>query len=236
MKPIKDQLTIIIPVKNEEKYISSLLTDLRYQIGIQGVRIIVADGGSTDSTFKILIELKDLYSPYINIEIIEGGSVSRGRNAGLEITQTPYVLFIDADVRLTDTSQVEETLKGLNHKKLVGAHVRCKGSLMASLSYTLFNSFNRGMCKFRPFALGSYFGARVLDLKKFGGWDETLVHSEDWDLSGKYKPKDFVFSRYPIEVDDRRFRKMGYFGMLVILLKSAILGKKYQRKDNGYWS
>ena len=236
MKLVKEQLTIIIPAKNEEQYISGLLTDLRCQIGIRGIRVIVADGGSTDKTRKILRELKDLYSPHINIEVIEGGSVSRGRNAGLEITQTPYVLFIDADVRLTDITQVEETLKHLKRKKLVGAHVRCKGSFMSSFSYTLFNSVNRWICKFRPFALGSYFGARVSDIKKFGRWDETLVHSEDWDLSGKYKPKDFVFSKYPIEVDDRRFRKMGYFGMLFMLLKSAILGKKYQRKDNGYWS
>jgi len=236
MKLVKEQLTIIIPAKNEERYISGLLTDLRCQIGIRGIRVIVADGGSTDKTLKILNDLKDLYTPHINIEVIEGGSVSRGRNAGLEIVQTPYVLFIDADVRLTDLCQVEETLKRLKRKKLIGARVKCEGSFMATLSYGLFNMVNRRICKFRPFALGSYFGARVSDLRKFGGWDESLVHSEDWALSGNYKPKEFAFSKYPVQVDDRRFRKMGYIGMLVMLMKSAILGKKYQRKDNGYWS
>lgn len=236
MKLVKEQLTIIIPAKNEEKYISGLLTDLRCQIGIRGIRVIVADGGSTDKTQKIVQDLAELYGNYINIELAKGGSVSRGRNSGLALAETPYLLFIDADVRLTDLYQIEETLKKLKTKKLVGARLSCDGPFMASLAYGLFNRINKLISKYRPFVVGSYFGAHKSDILKFGGWDETLVHSEDWALSGNYKPKDFALIKYPVKVDDRRFRKMGYLGMTVMLLKSAFMGKKYQRKDNGYWS
>jgi len=36
-------------------------------------------------------------------------------------------------------------------------------------------------------------------------------------------------------VDDRRFRKMGYWRMLVLMVRSAIHGPSYMREDHGYW-
>lgn len=236
MKPIKDQLTIVIPAKNEVEYITGLLTDIRCQLNIRGTRVIVADGGSTDKTQDAVKQLSLLYKDSLKIELIEGGTVSQGRNAGLRLVTTPYVLFIDADVRLLDLTQIEETVRLLIRKKLVGAKVICKGSFMSWFSYKMFNSFNRLMSNFRPFALGSYFGSRVSCINKFGGWDEEVVHSEDWILSKNYSPEEFAFSKYYIQVDDRRFKKSGHFKMMFMLIKSAIMGRRYQTKDNGYWS
>jgi len=232
---IKDKLTIVIPAKNEVNYISGILTDLYCQMNVKGMRVIIADGGSTDGTIELINQSAMLFQDKLAIEIVSGGTVSQGRNAGLKLVQTPYVLFIDADVRLTDLMQIDQTVKLLLRKRLVGAYVDCVGSFLSGFSYALFNMVNRQMSKFRPFALGSYFGTRVSDIKQFGGWDEEVVHSEDWILSGNFKPKEFAFSKYPIEVDDRRFKKSGHLRMMFMLLKSAIVGRKYQVKDNGYW-
>ena len=43
-------LTIIIPTKNEEGYISNILYDLTKQSEIGGVKVIIADANSTDKT------------------------------------------------------------------------------------------------------------------------------------------------------------------------------------------
>ena len=73
---MKNLVTIVIPCKNEEKYIGHLLTSLSQQVGIGNTRILVADADSTDTTIDII----KLYDDVLNIEVIEGGPVSVGRN------------------------------------------------------------------------------------------------------------------------------------------------------------
>lgn len=235
MNPIKDLLTIVIPAKNESNYIARILSDLSTQKEIQGTLVLVADGGSTDGTQEIVNSCAKQYKDQIQIKLIKGGSVSQGRNAGLALTTTPYVLFIDADVFLYSATQILETRKLLIRKRLVGARLHCKGSRLSRFSYYMFNQVNRIISLFRPFVVGSYFATHTSSICNKGGWDERLVHSEDWDLSGKYKSCEFARLKDPIYVDDRRLQKMGHLRMFAMLLKSAIFGRKYQTQDNGYW-
>ena len=90
---ISDKITIVIPCKNEENYIHHLLESLRLQC-IGSTRIIIADC-SNDNTRQVI---KD-NSSFLNVEIIEGGPVSIAKNNGARLVTTPYILFIDADVR-----------------------------------------------------------------------------------------------------------------------------------------
>lgn len=233
---LKDVLTIVIPAKNEAGYIGGILTDIVRQYNIIGTRVIVADGGSTDDTINVVNYHKKVYEDQINIELIKGGSVSRGRNAGLELVNTRYVIFIDADVHLYDHCQLLDVVKKLKRKKLVGAKLRSRGSIKSRIAYTVFNFMNPIIAFWQPFAVGSFFATRTSVIRNLGGWDEELVHSEDWVLSSKYSLKDYVKCSYPIIVDDRRFKKMGYWGMAVMMWKSMIHGRKYQKKDNGYWN
>ena len=233
---LKDVLTVVIPAKNEAGYIGGILTDIVRQDSIIGTRVIVADGGSTDNTLKEVNDLKRIYENQINIEIVKGGTVSQGRNAGLQLVKTRYVVFIDADVQLYDRNQLLNTARKLKEKKLIGANLRSRGSFKSQLAYSLFNIVNKIIGVWRPFAVGSFFATRTSVIKNLGGWDEDLVHSEDWDLSAKYSLKDFGRCSYPIIVDDRRFKKMGYWGMAMMMWNSMILGRSYQKKDNGYWN
>ena len=89
---LKDVLTVVIPAKNEAGYIGGILTDIVRQDSIIGTRVIVADGGSTDNTLKEVNDLKRIYENQINIEIVKGGSVSQGRNAGLQLVKTRYLM------------------------------------------------------------------------------------------------------------------------------------------------
>jgi hypothetical protein len=64
-----------------------------------------------------------------------------------------------------------------------------------------------------------------------------LRHSEDYCLSKKYNPKKFTISEHYVGQDDRRFKKMGYFGMIKLLIKSFLNrnNPEYFKKDIGYW-
>ena len=90
---LSNKITIVIPCKNEENYIGWLLLQLRNQL-IGNTRIIIADC-STDNTREVIQAQKGR----LNIEIIDGGPVSIAKNKGAKLVTTPYILFIDADVR-----------------------------------------------------------------------------------------------------------------------------------------
>jgi glycosyltransferase involved in cell wall biosynthesis len=110
---LKDKLTIVIPCKNEEKYIAHLLNSLHEQIGIHDVRIIIADI-STDNTRQVIEEnKKDL-----DVVVIEGGPVSKAKNNGADLVTTPYILFIDSDVRFFNNLVISDTIALLEKENL----------------------------------------------------------------------------------------------------------------------
>lgn len=231
---LKEKITIVIPCKNEQNYLPNLIVDISRQTGISGTRVIIADAQSTDGTRHRIRMQQMVFKNHLRIELIEGGPVAQGRNRGLALVQTPYTVFIDADARLTHRDQLQATAKLLKTHTLVGAALRGT-NFRSSLAYALFNLCNRILSNFRPFAVGSFFATHTEEIRRLGTWDETLVHSEDWELSGKYSPLAYKLCPHPIQVDDRRFKKQGYFGMAKMMLLSLLRGTDYRRQDNGYW-
>lgn len=232
---LKQSLTIIIPAYNEEKYIGGLLQDIAGQKHAQGVKVYIADASSTDMTVEICNSYSIANGGPLDIEVIPGGTVTVGRNAGLKLAQTEYVIFIDADVRLSNEMQLFDTWYRLGSKKLVGSRLKSISGFPSNLVYLLFNLFNACLSAVRPFAVGAYFATHRRYIKKFGWWNTEIIHGEDWVLSGRYPARDFTFCKYPILVDDRRFQRTGYWGMLKLMLTSWFKGEAYMKKDQGYW-
>jgi glycosyltransferase involved in cell wall biosynthesis len=56
--------------------------------------VLVADANSTDGTPEIALAFRDR----LNVSVIRGGMPSVGRNLGAAQADTPYVLFLDADI------------------------------------------------------------------------------------------------------------------------------------------
>ena len=120
---IKDYLSIVIPCKNEESYIKRTLDEISIQLGINGTRVIIADGGSTDLTLQKIEEFIKSENNKLNIEVIEGGTVSVGRNKGAALVETPFILFLDADITFTDLLAIEiafDALKDNTDLELIG--------------------------------------------------------------------------------------------------------------------
>jgi glycosyltransferase involved in cell wall biosynthesis len=210
---LKDLVTIVIPCKNEEKYIGNLLGDLFLSWEIGGVRIIIADANSTDNTRNII---KD-WSHGLNIEIIQGGSVSEGRNNGAKLVTTPYILFLDADVRFFNNYAVFDAVKSIHEEQLDLITLSPKNygtDWRASLLFYLFGLFNKVMTKFTPFAIGAFFLTRRSTFEELGGFPSKYDTSEDYILSKQYNPKKFKIANHHFGQDERRFNKLGYIGML----------------------
>jgi glycosyltransferase involved in cell wall biosynthesis len=210
---MKDLITIIIPCKNEEQYIGRLLTDLLIQRELEDVLIIIADANSTDNTLEII----KFYQQLLNIEVIEGGSVSVGRNNGALLATTPYILFLDADVRFFNHNAIRDAVNHIHHKSLDLVTLSPKNygtDWRASLLFKGFGYFNKLFTKFTPFAIGAFFLTRRSKFVELDMFPNKYHTSEDYILSVQYNPKKFAIVNHYFGQDERRFNKLGYWGML----------------------
>jgi glycosyltransferase involved in cell wall biosynthesis len=226
-KIISDKITIVIPCKNEENYIPYLLTHLRNQM-IGSTRIIIADC-STDNTREVIQATKG----NLKVEIIDGGPVSIAKNKGAKLVTTPYILFIDADVRFFKPTVIRDAVKLIERKNLdlIGLNIKCYDKdLRAKIGFTAFNLINHTLKFFSPFAVGAFMLTRRDRFEEFGGFPENLLTSEDYFLSKKYSPRKFKIIRHHFGQDSRRFKKMGYLGMGKYLVKNFV-----NRNNKAYW-
>jgi glycosyltransferase involved in cell wall biosynthesis len=222
-----DKITIIIPCKNEENYIPYLLAHLRNQM-IGSTRIIIADC-STDNTREVIQATKG----NLNVEIIDGGPVSIAKNNGAKLVTTPYILFIDADVRFFKDTVIHDAVNMIESKNLdlIGLNIKCYDKdLRAKIGFTAFNLINHTLKYFSPFAVGAFMLTRRDRFEEFGGFPHNFVTSEDYFLSRKYSPRKFRIVGHHFGQDSRRFKKMGYFGMGKYLVKNFI-----NRNNKKYW-
>lgn len=88
-------LSIIIPIYNVEKYLSSCLDSILTQ-DLNHVEIILVDDGSTDNSGKIADEYQKLDQHITVIHQINQG-LSGARNSGIKISQGEWLAFVDSD-------------------------------------------------------------------------------------------------------------------------------------------
>jgi len=225
---LENKLTIVVPCKNEEDYISHLLEHLRKQ-NIGHTRVIIADC-STDNTREVIVNNKG----DLNVEIIEGGPVSIAKNNGARLTTTPYILFIDSDVRFFRDTVIHDCMNEIesNDLDLVGIYVKCyDGDKRAQIGFMMFNFINNLMKRKVPFAVGAFMLTKTNKFWEYGGFAEKYGTSEDFFLSKKYDSKKFKLVKHYFGQDSRRFEKMGYFGMALYLMKNF-----WNRNKEDYWN
>jgi glycosyltransferase involved in cell wall biosynthesis len=225
---LSEKITIVVPCKNEENYIGHLLLNLIQQ-DIGETRIIIADA-STDNTRSVINNYKDR----LNIEIVDGGPVSIAKNNGAKLATTPYILFIDSDVRFFSNTVIVDSVKELESKNLdlVGLYVKCyDNDIRAKIGFGMFNLINRIMKHWVPFAVGAFFLTRRDKFEELGCFPAKYETSEDFFLSKKYDVKKFALVNHYFGQDSRRFQKMGYFGMAWYLIKNF-----WNRNNEKYWN
>jgi len=222
-----DKITIVIPCKNEENYIPYLLMHLRNQM-IGSTRIIIADC-STDNTREVI----QLMKGNLNVEVIDGGPVSIAKNNGARLATTPYILFIDADVRFFNDTVIRDAVNEIESKNLdlVGLNIKCYDKdKRAILGFMIFNGINHILKFVSPFAVGAFMLTRRDKFEEYGGFPEQFSTSEDYFLSRKYSPQKFRIVKHHFGQDSRRFKKMGYLGMAKYLVKNFV-----NRNNQTYW-
>jgi glycosyltransferase involved in cell wall biosynthesis len=227
-------ITVIIPCKNEENYIDDTLLSLNNQKNIEGVKVIILDGNSTDNTIGVINNIKKKVKYEILIE--KGGKVSYARNKGATMVNTKYVLFLDADVTFTDDDTLFKSVEELeNGYDLITCKLKSRSGFPLNLGFYLFNKIHPKLKI--SFSMGAYFMTSIESFNNYGGFDESIKQSEDFILSKKYPIDKFkIINRY-VTQDDRRFKKMGYWFYVKFLVNNYIKrnDEDHFRKEINYF-
>jgi len=234
----KSDLTIVIPAKNEAKLIPSLLTSLTNQdySRMRDTRVLVADANSTDGTPELVMSFRDR----LRVEVIRGGLPSVGRNAGAARADTPYVLFMDADIEPTHPSLIRKAVELAQRKQLhcVTTNILCRsGSFTDRVMYTTNDFFQYLSCLHRPFSTGMFMLFEKQRFDELGGFHEQVHFAEDYLLSSQVARSKFGIVRGGVYTTNRRFEKMGHFRVARLFLTTALnfWNQSYFLRDHKYW-
>jgi glycosyltransferase involved in cell wall biosynthesis len=232
------ELTIVIPAKNEAKLIPCLLTSLRLQDYQQmpTTKVYLADANSTDGT----PEIARSYSRWLDIEVIPGGLPSVGRNAGARRARTPYVLFVDADIELSDSTLVRRGVELMQRKKLhcVTTNIACPtGSAWDRILYSGNNFMQQLSRVYKPFSTGMFMLFDTAQFHALGGFHEQALYAEDYLLSQKVAPNRFGIVSGSVLTTNRRFKKMGHFRLVRLFFNTALhtRNESFFLRDHQYW-
>ena len=227
-------LTIVIPCKNESKTIDETLTLLNFQDHIDNVEVIIADSSDDGTTYQLESRKHDKF----NLKIIEGGLPAKARNNGARLVKTPYMLFMDSDMFLLDSSLLMDSIKEmrLHRVDLLTTKVRTTSGKY-NYVFRTFDIIQRISKRISPFCLGGFMLFRTDTFNKLGGFDEQAQVSEDYLLSKQVEPRKFKILNRTIFTLPRRFDNKGILYMVRLMVRSYFNrnNKEFFSNDNTYW-
>ncbi|MBL7058357.1 glycosyltransferase [Patescibacteria group bacterium] len=175
-------ITIIISTKNEEKNIENCLRSIKSQdYPEKRYEIILVDNFSQDKTIAIA-------QKYTENIFSQGPERSTQRNFGFKKAKGDYILFLDADMMLSENVLSTCVKKIQMEPELIALYI---AEIVVGNSY-----FHR----VRNFER-SFYDATVIDCVRFikskvcldiGGFDENLTSAEDWDFDKRIRMKGLV--------------------------------------------
>lgn len=229
-----ENLTIIVPTKNEEKNIKRFLDSIP-----PGIPLIVIDA-SDDRTPEIVVAARPggtriLWNP---------GNIATARQQGADIARTEWLLYTDADMMFAP--DYFEQLQSMNVSSQVGGISGAKSSCgRFRIYYACFSAAMAFLCRVGiPAASGSNMLVRRRALVAAGGFDKRLDCNEDSELIWKIQTKGFkvIFNGKlsVFEMDHRRLeqgacRKTLHSIFRCFLLFSGLLPDAFRGHNWGYW-
>lgn len=170
-------ISFVIPALNEAHNIPRTLDSIRQQAGVYRYEVVVIDNGSTDDTVALAkqagaIVMQDTMA-----------TIGALRNIGVRLATGRLLVFIDADVSLTDAwrSNLPGVLESLENGDLIVTGSHC--SPPDDCSWIEQNWFREFAFEQEVSHLGT--GHLMLAREFFlqiGGFDDQLETGEDYDL------------------------------------------------------
>ena len=159
----KINLSIVIPVFNEERYINKLFLDLKKYFNQEDIEVIVVNDGSRDSSNQLLEKLKkNSYKfKYILINLSKNFGKGYAVNQGAKKSSGKYILLQDADLEL-DLRDSREIYEIISNDESIDCIF---GSRYLSVKLKKHNYFvNEFIGKLNTFIFNILFGQSLSDI------------------------------------------------------------------------
>jgi glycosyltransferase involved in cell wall biosynthesis len=234
-RSLSNLLTIVIPSKNESKTLYDCIHHISNQTNITGTRIVIADISNQIESLNYIRRLHIDFSKTLNIRIIKGGYPAYGRLQGSKWVNTPYMLFLDSDVFLTNPNTLMECMEYNKDLLTVPFHTdKPYGWVFRMFDVFQYVSTILGT----PFAVGGFQLWKTETYWSLGGYNPEELFAEDYSISQKVNPKNFKVHRIKgTYTSSRRFKSKGIVWMFNIMLKSYFNRNNpdFFKKSHGYW-
>lgn len=228
---LKNNLTIVIPCKNEGIGLANTLVKI---LSYYDCDIIVADS-STDDTLDYIDTLISI--GINNIKVVKGGLPAIARNNGFKEVKTPYVLFLDADMDITDVPLHHLVSKmSLYDIRLATCNITT-WNMGYALVYKIFDLIQWIISFKTPFAVGGFMLFESQYFKELGGFDNEDRFAEDFHLSMKANPKYFKIFNFYANTSARRFENKGVIYMVKLMIRCWFNrhDDTFFKEDYNYW-
>jgi glycosyltransferase involved in cell wall biosynthesis len=197
-------LSVIIPVLNEERHVGSLLSDVAAQTR-KADEVLVVDAGSADGTVAVARSF-----PFVKL-LHAGRPVARGRNAGGRVANGEVLIFLDADARMPATF-FEEFLSDFERRRLDIAcplYFPYRSTRAIEGFHVLFNLFARTFQHLLPSGAGTCIAVRGDVFRDSDGFDPTLKFDDIELIRRLSKGRRFGIVEERVFLSDMRYAQYG---------------------------
>lgn len=120
-------ITVIVPGRDVDAFVGDALRSLRAQT-LDTWTAVLVDDGSTDDTRRLFADAAAADPRFRLVEHPEPRGLGAARNSGLDLVDTAYTAFLDADDRLRPDglARLAATLEESGSDFVVGAYVRLR--------------------------------------------------------------------------------------------------------------
>lgn len=179
-------ISTIIPFYNSERYIKEAIYSVLDQT-YKDFEIICVNNNSLDKSVSIVNSLIEKFPDKIKlIEEFKVGA-NAARNKGLSEAKGDFIQFLDADDVIAP-NKFESQIVGFEDEKIsivVSDRITKDESLKKTLQVHRFNEIENDLLNtmISKIIITGNPLYRKLFLEKIGGWDETLLNAQDWELN-----------------------------------------------------
>jgi len=224
--------SIIIPAHNEEKFIDETLLNIsRLNYSTDRFEVILVENGSTDTTFEIAKEWKEVL-PNLSVYKSEKG-VSKAKNLGKNLvsSKSNWTIFLDADTIL-ENSFLKDLNFYLNKEKNKNLSIgTCSispsddNSILAKLWYKVYDISHEITNTSYSIQIAKTALAEDIDFDEELNYSEDLKYIRDLEKFGDF----FFFKTKEVATSTRRFKNYGYLTLACLWTYQAIMPKKLKK-------
>jgi glycosyltransferase involved in cell wall biosynthesis len=228
----KARISIIIPTKNEGKYIGPTIEQFRRYLEPFDLEIIVSDAGSLDGTTEIVRQYRKEWGERVQlVEAAGKQNIAIGRNLGAAAATGDILFHMDADVHIPNKADFfTEILEAFEKPGVVALTVPIwVYPVESKLSDRLYHILMNGVIRL-SFTLGVYLAKGECQLvrrsifEQIKGYNETIIAGEDCNLFYRLHKEGEIAYLYRLKVhhSPRRFREYGYLRVSLIYIREGL--------------